>query len=904
MRRNKLLKKAVSIVAAATIMTTTVYVPLGNITAYAAVEVTTSAQTYDFSSNAGKAVPVKGQILDGTAVAGSDVYTGIIYAEESGDNVTFDPNQLKFRSKAVLYLPIKDDTTKIKYAQTTTSSNATTRTTNVGTDDGTYQVYAHTKPVEVTVSDITDMIKVINGKKYIAIYSHGDVKVTKITLTEYNPINRVAVTGTIKGAAENGIDTIVFKNKDTGEVTTAKIDAEGKYSTVLKRVEGNSSYVAAVAKTGFKLDNTDNANQLTLTGNEADASADFSVVEAEVATVTGTFTGVPDSALKGDLELVLVPEDDMLMEQKVELTKTADGSYTMKAVITPDVNYSCKLVNANDYEVTQVINAKAGASTVDVAATAKAVYTVSGTFYASDKSSPAVSKVTFTNMNEEGYTYTFDATKDGYTAKLRAGEYETSAEVEGYTVFDHVSVKDADVTNVIFLEGPEVTSEVPYKAEVTAGKGQEYETIQEAVDAITRMKRENGERVTIKLTDSLYREQVVIKTPNVTILPAEGVTPTVSWYYGIGYSYYSVNPENKWEYTLKYAVDKYTTTMVDKNWGTTVDLEPTATGFRSENVIYESSFNRYMTDEEIADGIGKAIDVNKDDRSNKNTNVQLNKNKERACAMYIQADNAEYKNCQFLSSQDTLYTGSGNESIYFKDCIIEGTTDFICGSGNPVFDSCTLSIYGYSDKVGDGGYITASKEAGAHGYLFNNCKVVNTSYAGIKAGTKRIYFGRPWGAGTKCMFLNTEVESATMIHEAAFATMSNVTPAMANYSEYNTHLADGTAVDTSKRAAGVTMLTEAQAKAVSVEDYFDDWMPLYYYGVDFTVLDSAVRKAEALNAEDYKDFAAVEAALAAAKKLDKATATQDNIDKLAKDINDAVAALEKKGEQTEEGKSL
>ena len=50
----------------------------------------------------------------------------------------------------------------------------------------------------------------------------------------------------------------------------------------------------------------------TLTGNSATAEVNFKAVEAPVITVAGTFTGVPDAALKGDVAVELVPDDTSL----------------------------------------------------------------------------------------------------------------------------------------------------------------------------------------------------------------------------------------------------------------------------------------------------------------------------------------------------------------------------------------------------------------------------------------------------------------------------------------------------------------------------------------------------------------------------------------------------------------
>ena len=99
--------------------------------------------------------------------------------------------------------------------------------------------------------------------------------------------------------------------------------------------------------------------------------------------------------------------------------------------------------------------------------------------------------------------------------------------------------------------------------------------------------------------------------------------------------------------------------------------------------------------------------------------------------------------------------------------------------------------------------------------------------------------------------------------------------------------------DTTKNTGCILDVTSDEAKSVKPEkttvvDGKQD-APV----VDFTELDKAIAAAELLKAEDYKDFTAVEAALAAAKSVDKTTAKQEDVDKLTKVLNDAVAALEK-----------
>lgn len=74
-----------------------------------------------------------------------------------------------------------------------------------------------------------------------------------------------------------------------------------------------------------------------------------------------------------------------------------------------------------------------------------------------------------------------------------------------------------------------------------------------------------------------------------------------------------------------------------------------------------------------------------------------------------------------------------------------------------------------------------------------------------------------------------------------------------------------------------------------------------YLPADYTKVDAAIAKANALNKNDYKDFSGVEAAVKAVVR-DKNITEQSEVDAMAKAIEDAIAALEKKPANTKEKK--
>ena len=808
-------------------------------TAYADAEVAISVSVqetrrvnYDFTDNTGKAKPEEGKILAGT----NTVTSGILYKGTTKNAVTWESKDIKFNNGSTLWLPIKDDTTRITYIQQGTASNSNYRPVYVGGTASGYELDMRSFVNSVTIDDITDLIVTENGQKYFPLQSGGDVKLKFMELVEYNPVNVVTVTGKLEGAT-SAVRKISFKNLDNEKapIVTVDVKADGTYSAELRRVAGETRYAASIVADGWKIQDADDADKFTLLGNGATATQDFALVELRTAKVSGKVTGIADEMIKDELRVQIVPSNTALSPITLELTPIK-GGYSYQAVeLEQGATYTVKLIDADDYEVKGSFTVPVEAEyTYDIVATEKTKYEVKGKFVTSDKKDAKVTQVTFKNMATPAYKYTFAVTGDSYTAQLRAGEYEASVRCEGnYTAFDHVSVKDAAVANDVYLQGKADTSAVAYKEKVTvgAGEGKDFAKIADAVAYIARMTRTEDQRVTIVLDqNAVYREQLVIDTPNITI---QGNGSTVTWYYGVGYSYYSLKLSADGKsgyYDEAYAVDKYTKNVVAQNpghWGATVNLLSGAKGFKAEGLTFENSLNRYLTDEELADGAAESS-TGAAARNAANLDVHAKAAKERACVLYIQADDTEYKNCKFLSVQDTIYTDDADENFYFVGCTIEGNTDYICGDGNPVFEKSVLSMYCYSDQEATKGYIVANKAKATHGYLFKDCKIVAAKDEGRKP-TSQNYLARAWDAGT-CYFINTEVETANMIIDVAYGDM-NAKAKDATYWEYNTHTPDGNPVDVSKRAetkGGI--MTQEQVNALDVSSFFDGWVPSYYEG--------------------------------------------------------------------------
>ena len=120
-----------------------------------------------------------------------------------------------------------------------------------------------------------------------------------------------------------------------------------------------------------------------------------------------------------------------------------------------------------------------------------------------------------------------------------------------------------------------------------------------------------------------------------------------------------------------------------------------------------------------------------------------------------------------------------------------------------------------------------------------------------------------------------------------------------NKDNYKDFTAVEAAVNSVVRDKNITEQSEVDAMAKAIEDAI---VALQYKDADYTKVDEAIAKANALKKDDYKDFSGVEAAVKAVVRGKNIT-EQSEVDKMAKDIESAIAALEKKPASTKAGAS-
>ena len=430
------------------------------------------------------------------------------------------------------------------------------------------------------------------------------------------------------------------------------------------------------------------------------------------------------------------------------------------------------------------------------------------------KAKVAISTYYAFNFTVNGEKYDSTETDKGYTSVGTTSKTDT---------FEIVVEGDAVVNfgATTYITGISVVPMTEFKSEINVPG--DYDTLNEASDAILGMQnRPEGEagRVTINLTSDVF-EQVVMAAPYVTL---KGNGHTISWYYGVGTKYYSIDPATGL-YNKTLAMDRYSSEEGNGSlWGGVFIVR--GNNFVAENTTFLNTYNYYLTEAEKTDIAGSNLSV---DRLAEGADVSDYKFKERSNAFYIEADNIEVFNCSILSSQDTLgRNGSANYGYhaYFNGCTIGGNVDYICGEFAAVFENCELQWKTYKNDENNNakiGYIVAPKTSP---YVFRNCEVTTDGAHGDIAVLGK--YGRTWGANSNASFI--ECETNGYIDSEGWGEMSNGEKASAIFNEYN---------NTNKGEAFVTTgCTKSTLDAVvnyidsenvsAVDTVLGTWKPVHY----------------------------------------------------------------------------
>ncbi len=280
----------------------------------------------------------------------------------------------------------------------------------------------------------------------------------------------------------------------------------------------------------------------------------------------------------------------------------------------------------------------------------------------------------------------------------------------------------------------------------------------------------NGETTTIRIEPGTYQEELTIDVPGLRLVNASkcpsiqlknhGVDADkeavrITWYYGHGYQYRSMG--DKPNYGGKRT----------RLWNASVLV--TAPDFYAENIIFENSFNLYVSEKEAQDEL---VDISQSDlewtekeRPKKvmperpkevgSTEVQKKAYRERAAAISFSetAKRAHLKNCRAVGRQDVVY-GDQGASIHWEGGIIAGSVDFIFGAMTLCVDKATL-VANVTNEKNDNCYIAAGRsgtpEKPSRGMLFYKCHIRYATDDELARGPividrvpNRPYLARPW----------------------------------------------------------------------------------------------------------------------------------------------------------------
>ncbi|KQT25765.1 pectin esterase [Chryseobacterium sp. Leaf405] len=297
------------------------------------------------------------------------------------------------------------------------------------------------------------------------------------------------------------------------------------------------------------------------------------------------------------------------------------------------------------------------------------------------------------------------------------------------------------------------------------GKGN-FTTVQQAIDAV---ENSSSTRTKILIKSGIYKEKIIIpETKGAILLEGE-------------------NPENTIITYDDFASKK---NSEGKDIGTTNSstIFIYSNDFTAKNISFDNSSGR----------VGQAV------------------------AVLTSGDRIAFENCRFLGNQDTLYLKGVQDSPdktkpsrnYFKNCYIEGTTDYIFGAGTAVFENCTI----YSKETAN--YVTAAStpQENEFGFVFINSKIIGN------AKENSVYLGRPWRPFAKTVYIDCEMNS-TIKPEGWHNWSKPDAEKTTFYGEFNSQ---GVGANATKRVSWSHQLAKEERKKYSTNNILkgkDNWNP-------------------------------------------------------------------------------
>jgi pectin methylesterase-like acyl-CoA thioesterase len=162
----------------------------------------------------------------------------------------------------------------------------------------------------------------------------------------------------------------------------------------------------------------------------------------------------------------------------------------------------------------------------------------------------------------------------------------------------------------------------------------------------------------------------------------------------------------------------------------------------------------------------------------------------------VKADRTIFRNCAFYSYQDTLLIQG---RVFVTNCLVEGSVDFIWGSGAVYFEKCEI-------RSNAPGYVVqARNNKETPGYIFVDCKLT------AKPGVKDIWLARTAGgqyADAQVAYINCAI--GDHIRPAGWSIGQGLESTI-RFQEYKSTDLAGKPLDVSKRNPASKQLSDEEA---------------------------------------------------------------------------------------------
>jgi pectinesterase len=190
-----------------------------------------------------------------------------------------------------------------------------------------------------------------------------------------------------------------------------------------------------------------------------------------------------------------------------------------------------------------------------------------------------------------------------------------------------------------------------------------------------------------------------------------------------------------------------------------------------------------------------------------------------AVALEVQGDRASFFDCRIIGNQDILFLNNPDSRQYYRDCYLEGTTDFIFGDATAWFENCHI----YSKK---NSHVTAASTPQEHpyGFIFYHCVL------GGDSAITNASLGRPWRPFASVTYIHCYIGGH--IRREGWSAWNNLdsykTSRFGEYDDYGPG-AVGPGKGLLSRVAWSHQLTDDEVQKITLKQIFNDWYPEILY---------------------------------------------------------------------------